>query len=111
QPVLVVETDRRPRVRDDGRRLDGPVGDDHRAVGVAAPHGAAVDAQGAHVAAIEDGRPCDHLRSQLDALPADAGDHHLTFDCTRAYWPLLRAVAGSISEMAPASGSPAEPGA
>src|SRR5262249_17261726 len=63
----------------DRRRLNWCVGDDHGAVGVAAAHHAAVDAEVHHLAPVEHGPAREYLRGELHSLPADPGDHHLAF--------------------------------
>jgi len=71
--------DRRPRVGHRGGRLDGAVGDHHRRLGVAAPHHPAVAAEHLDRAPLGDRGPGQHLRGELDALPADSRENELTF--------------------------------
>src|SRR2546421_407650 len=70
--------------RSDRRRLDRRVGDDERAVGVAAAHHAAVEPEKADVASLERGRARDDLRGELHTLTADAGDEQLTLHDDRS---------------------------
>jgi hypothetical protein len=78
-PVLVVHADGGPRLRDDGRRLDRFVSHDHRAVGVATAHHAAVQPEEEHLAPLERRGASDHLGGELHALPADARDEQFPF--------------------------------
>ena len=65
-----------------GGAVDRPVGDDDGAVGVAAAHHAAVEAEEHDLAAFERRGAGEHLRRELHALPADPGDQQLTFHVT-----------------------------
>ena len=78
-PELVVHRDRRPRVRDERRRLERRVADHDRRVGVHAAHRAAVDAEQHHVTAFEGRAAGEHLRGELHTLAADPGEQQLTF--------------------------------
>ena len=64
---------------DRGRRLDRAVGDHERRLGVAAPHHAAVAPEQLDLTAFGEGGAGDHLRRELDPLPADPRDQQLSF--------------------------------